>query len=307
MDKLEFLADDEYAGTRVDKAVSMFEPSLSRNAVQKLLEKGLIRVNGGTPSKNYKLKFGDKLLIDLPDPSPTEIKKANIPLDIVYEDGDLLVVNKPKGMVVHPAPGHYDDTLVNALMHYCGDSLSGINGEIRPGIVHRIDKDTGGLLMVAKNDAAHIALAEQIKAHSFKREYRAVVIGNLKEDVGVIDRPIGRNPYDRKKQCINGVSAREAVTRYAVLERYRYFCNVKCVLETGRTHQIRVHMQSVGHPVAGDIVYGGEKNDFGLRGQCLFAAVLGFVHPTTGKYMEFEAPLPRWYADFLTRIKKSNW
>ncbi|MBR5428649.1 MAG: RluA family pseudouridine synthase [Clostridia bacterium] len=307
MDKLEFLTDDEFAGIRADKAISMFEPSLSRNAVQNLLEKELVTVGGRAIQKNYKLKFGDKVEIMLPEPEPTDIRPMNIPLDILYEDPDLLVVNKPKGMVVHPAPGHYDDTLVNALMNHCGDSLSGINGEIRPGIVHRIDKDTGGLLMVAKNDKAHLALAEQIKAHSFKREYRAVLLGNLKEDMGIVDRPIGRHPYDRKKQTVGGVNPRDAVTRWAVLERFNYFCDVKCVLETGRTHQIRVHMLSIGHPVAGDTVYGGEKNDFGLRGQCLFAAVLGFVHPTSGKYMEFEAPLPRWYTDFVERIKRSNW
>lgn len=307
MDKLDLFVDEESAGVRADKAISSFEPSLTRSAVQKLLEKGLVTADGKAISKNYRLRFGEKVEISLPEPEPTDIRPMHIPLDILYEDGDLLVVNKPKGMVVHPAPGHYDDTLVNALMDHCGDSLSGINGEIRPGIVHRIDKDTGGLLMVAKNDAAHLALAEQIREHSFRREYRAVLLGNLKEDMGVVDRPIGRHPVDRKKQTIGGVNPREAVTRWAVLERFHYFCDVRCVLETGRTHQIRVHMLSIGHPVAGDTVYGGEKNDLGLRGQCLFAAVLGFVHPATGKYMEFEAPLPRWYTDFIDRIKRSNW
>ncbi len=307
METLDFLTDDELQGMRIDKAIVLVEPSLSRSAVQKLLERRLVSANGVAVTKNYKLKFGDKVSAVLPEPEPSEIKPVNIPLEIVYEDADLLVVNKQKGLVVHPAPGHFDDTLVNALMYYCGDSLSGINGEIRPGIVHRIDKDTSGLLMVAKNDAAHISLAEQIKAHSFKREYRAVLLGNLKDDIGVVDRPIGRNPHDRKKQCINGLNAREAVTKYAVVDRFSYFCSVRCVLETGRTHQIRVHMASMGHPVAGDTVYGGEKNDFNLRGQCLHAAVLGFVHPTTGKYMEFEAPLPRYFRDFIDRIKRSKW
>lgn len=306
MKKLEFLADDELSSLRIDRAIVYFEPTLTRNAVQKLIEKNLVTVNGRNIEKNYILKFGEKVEISLPDPEETEIRPVNLSIDIVYEDEDLLVVDKRKGMVVHPAPGHYDDTLVNALMFHCGDSLSGINGEIRPGIVHRIDKDTSGLLMVAKNDKTHLQLAEQIKNHSFKREYFAVVLGSFKEDIGVIQLPIGRNPNDRKKQAIGGIHARDAETAYAVLERFRYFSLMRFVLKTGRTHQIRVHSAAMGHPVAGDTVYGGEKNDFGLRGQCLHAGVLGFVHPTSGKYMEFQSPLPRYFTDFLDKIKRSN-
>ncbi len=308
MDEIyEFIADAEVQGMRIDRAAVLFLPELSRSAAQRLLEQEKVHVNGKAVSKNYKLRFADHIKISLCAPEPCDIRPAAIPLDILYEDQDLLVVNKPKGMVVHPAPGHYDDTLVNALLYHCGDSLSGINGEIRPGIVHRIDKDTSGLLMVAKNDSAHLFLARQIKEHSFRREYRAIVLGNLKDDIGTIDLPIGRNPRDRKKQCIGGINPREARTSYAVLERYRYFSLVKCILQTGRTHQIRVHMASMGHPVAGDTVYGGEKNDFGLRGQCLHAAVLGFEHPRTHEQMEFNAPLPRYFTDFLSKIKKSNW
>lgn len=307
MNEFDYIVDDELQGLRIDRVVVLLEPSLSRSSVQRLLDEGYIQINGRQVSKNYKTKFSDKIHLTLPDPVSAEIAPKNIPIDIVYEDDDLLVVNKPKGLVVHPAPGHYDDTLVNALMYHCGESLSGINGEIRPGIVHRIDKDTSGLLMVAKNDASHIHLAQQIKEHSFHREYQAVLLGNLKEDIGAVDFPIGRNPNDRKKQCVNGLHARDAQTSYAVLARYRFFCHVKCVLQTGRTHQIRVHMAALGHPVAGDTIYGGEKNDFGLRGQCLHAAVLGFVHPTTGRYMEFEAPLPRYFTDFINKIKKANW
>ena len=224
--------------------------------------------------------------------------------EIVYEDDDLLVVNKPKDMVVHPAPGNYTGTLVNALMYHCGDSLSGINGVIRPGIVHRIDKDTSGLLIVAKNDKAHISLAEQIQKHSFRREYEAVVVGNFRDDKGTIDRPIGRSPHDRKKQAINGLNPRNATTHYEVIERFTGFCYCKFILETGRTHQIRVHAASMGHPVAGDTVYGDAKHTHGLQGQCLHARVIGFVHPTTGEYLEFTSDLPEYFTSFLNKCRK---
>ncbi|MCD7774850.1 MAG: RluA family pseudouridine synthase [Clostridiales bacterium] len=303
MDKLEFAVSAGNEGARLDKALSD-AGSISRTAAQRLIDGGNVFVNNKTALKSVKLKQGDIVSADLPEPVEIDIKAEDIPLDIVYEDNDLLVVNKPKGMVVHPAPGNYDGTLVNALMYHCGDSLSGINGVIRPGIVHRIDKDTSGLLAVAKNDLAHASLAEQIKSHSFKREYRAVLVGNLKDDQGTVDRPIGRNPNDRKKQAVNGVNARNAVTHYEVLERFDKFCLCRFTLETGRTHQIRVHAASMGHPVAGDTVYGNSKLTYGLEGQCLHAGVLGLTHPTTGEYMEFNAPLPEYFTEFLDKIKK---
>ncbi|MCD7827871.1 MAG: RluA family pseudouridine synthase [Clostridiales bacterium] len=303
MDKLEFTVSAENEGARLDKTLSD-AGSISRTAAQRLIDGGNVFVNSKTALKSVKLKQGDIVSADLPEPVEIDIKTEDIPLDIVYEDNDLLVVNKPKGMVVHPAPGNYDGTLVNALMYHCGDSLSGINGVIRPGIVHRIDKDTSGLLAVAKNDLAHASLAEQIKSHSFKREYRAVLVGNLKDDKGAVDRPIGRNPNDRKKQAVNGVNARNAVTHYEVLERFDKFCLCRFTLETGRTHQIRVHAASMGHPVAGDTVYGNPKLTYGLEGQCLHAGVLGLTHPTTGEYMEFNAPLPEYFTEFLDKIKK---
>lgn len=291
------------AGERLDKAITD-ESELTRSAVQKLAAEGFVKVNGIVCGKSCKLKAGDEVEVLLPDPVDADAKPENIPLDIVYEDDDLLVVNKPRGMVVHPAPGNPDGTLVNALLYHCEGSLSGINGVIRPGIVHRIDKNTSGLLIVAKNDAAHIGLAEQIKEHSFRREYRAVLTGCPKEYSGTVDVPIGRSPKDRKKQAVNGLNPREAVTHYEVLEDYGRFSLVRCVLETGRTHQIRVHMSYIGHPVAGDTVYGGEKNDFGLGGQCLHAAVIGFVHPVTGEYLEFTSPLPSYFTDFVQKISR---
>ncbi len=305
MEKLEFCVPSELAGSRLDTFLSE-KCSMSRNAVQRLISESAIFVNGGTVLKSVKLKPGDEISVTLPDPTAPEIKAENIPLDIVYEDNDLLVINKPKGIVVHPAPGNYEGTLVNALMYHCGDSLSGINGVIRPGIVHRIDKDTSGLLVVAKNDLSHTSLARQIKEHSFKREYYAVVTGNFKEDCGTIDRSLGRSPHDRKKQAVNGLNARNAVTHYEVLERFDKFCLCRFVLETGRTHQIRVHSASVGHPVAGDVVYGDPKHTFGLQGQCLHAKTLGFIHPSSGEYMEFDSPLPTYFNDFLYKIRKGQ-
>lgn len=304
METLEVKVGENEAGLRVDKGAVILCPSLSRSAVQQLIEDGALSVNGKPVTKSFSLKLGDVICVNVPEPKSLAVEAQDIPLDIVYEDNDLLVVNKPKGMVVHPAAGNYDGTLVNALLSHCKDSLSGINGVIRPGIVHRIDKDTSGLLVVAKNDAAHIGLAEQIKTHSFTREYRTVVVGNVKNDVGTIDAPIGRNPKDRKKQAVTDKNSKNAVTHYEVIKRFNGFTYLKVRLETGRTHQIRVHMAYRGTPVAGDAVYGDPKKTYGLSGQCLHAAKLGFVHPITGEYLEFNAPLPEYFEDFLKRIDK---
>lgn len=301
MEIIDLIASQDFHGARLDKFLAD-NCALSRSLAAKLIEEGRVTVNGKVPSKSIKLKNGDNVSFEMPEPESLDVLPEDIPLDIVYEDKDLLVVNKPKGMVVHPAPGNYTGTLVNALLHHCGDSLSGINGVIRPGIVHRIDKDTSGLLIVAKNDASHASLAEQIASHSFKREYEAVVVGNFKEDSGTIDRPIGRSASDRKKQAINGLSPRNAVTHYQVLARYRGFCHCKFILETGRTHQIRVHAAALGHPVAGDTVYGDSKHTYSLNGQCLHARVIGFIHPTTGEYMEFTSPLPDYFTKFLSTM-----
>lgn len=262
-----------------------------------------MRCNGVPVQKSAKLPVQAVLTVEIPPARPLEVAAQAIPLDIVYEDGDLLVVNKPKGMVVHPAAGNEDGTLVNALLYHCGDSLSGINGVIRPGIVHRIDKDTSGLLIVAKNDAAHRSLAEQIKAHSFTREYRAVVYGRIRED-GTVNAPIARHPQERKRMAvIQSPSAREAVTHYFVVRHFSGFTQLRLRLETGRTHQIRVHMAYIGHPVAGDPVYGPKKVIAPLGGQCLHAGLIGFVHPRTGEYMEFEAPLPPYFTDFIKTLR----
>ena len=302
MEILEFTAEE--AGVRLDKFVSeQTNGEITRSAAVKLIEDGNCTLNGKQVQKNYKLKAGDNVTVEIPEAVEVDILPENIPLDIVYEDNDLLVVNKPKGMVVHPAPGHYSGTLVNALMYHCKDSLSGINGEIRPGIVHRIDKDTSGLLIVAKNDTAHKGLAEQIKEHSFTREYEAVVNGAVKED-GVVNAPIGRHKTDRKKMCVTTENSREAVTYYFVLERFTDSTHLRLRLETGRTHQIRVHMAYIGHSVAGDEVYGNGKPK-SLMGQCLHAKKIGFIHPVTGEYLEFDSELPEYFKKFLngkTRI-----
>lgn len=294
--------DDNGSGLRIDKLLSVELEGFTRNAVSKLIESEKVTVNGKTISKNYKCKAGDDISVEIPDAVELDVEAENIPLDIIYEDDDLLVVNKPKGMVVHPAPGNYNGTLVNALLYHCKDSLSGINGVIRPGIVHRIDKDTSGLLIVAKNDMAHIDLAKQIKDHSFHRAYQAVVYGNLKDDEGTVNQPIGRHPKDRKKMAVTLKNSKNAVTHYYVLNRYDKFTHVRCVLETGRTHQIRVHMAYIGHPLAGDPVYGPKKVITELNGQCLHAGEIGFVHPRTKEYMEFKSELPDYFTKFLKKL-----
>ncbi len=306
-----FIVTPEQNGQRVDAAVSK-ELGHSRSAVQGWLEQQRVTVDGVPVTKNYKLRTGESVEVEIPALAVYEAKAEDIPLDIVYEDNDLLVVNKAKGMVVHPAAGHYEGTLVNALLFHCGDSLSGINGVLRPGIVHRIDKDTSGLLMVAKNDKAHQGLAAQIKAHTFTRVYEAVVVGNVAKDSGTVEAPIGRHPTNRKKMAITATNSKEAVTHYEVLTRYpgtattSAYTHVRLKLETGRTHQIRVHMASLGHPVAGDTVYGAAtqpKICQGLQGQCLHAKVVGFVHPITGKEMLFESDLPAYFTTFLEKLR----
>lgn len=300
MNKIETVCESD-GETRID-VFAAGAAGVTRSRAAALVSEGLVSVNGKTVSKSCKVKKGDTVLITVSDPKEYDIVPENIPLDIVYEDEDLLVVNKPKGMVVHPASGNYSGTLVNALMFHCGSSLSGINGVMRPGIVHRIDKNTSGLLMVAKNDLAHTGLAAQIKAHSFMREYEAVVYGNIKDDEGTVNAPIGRHPIKRKQMAVvNG--GREAVTRYKVIERFDGFTHIGVRLETGRTHQIRVHMAYIGHPVAGDEVYGPKKVITELGGQCLHAKKIGFIHPRTGEYMEFDSPLPDYFKKFLQRLK----
>ncbi len=299
-------------GKRLDVYISESE-GITRSAAQKLIADENVTVNGKFPAKNYKLRLGDEVETELPEPVSDDAMPQDIPLDIVYEDGDLLVVNKPRGMVVHPAPGNPDGTLVNALLYHCADSLSGIGGVIRPGIVHRIDKDTSGLLIVAKNDDSHLKLAEQIKAHSFEREYRAIVIGNIKEDSGTIDKPIGRDIRDRKRMAVTS-DGREARTHFHVLERFscmgHSYTFIKCVLETGRTHQIRVHMKSLGHPLLGDTLYGGGNTKFEqslgslLCGQCLTATHIGFTHPRSGEFLRFECELPDYFCTILEKLRK---
>ena len=292
-------------GQRLDKLLANALPDLTRSAVQNLIAQGLVEAGGRKATKNAKLPVGAQLTVTLPDPKPLAAQAENIPLSIVYEDGDLLVVHKPKGMVVHPAPGNETGTLVNALLFHCGQSLSGINGVLRPGIVHRIDKDTSGLLIVAKNDKAHQGLAQQIQAHTFTREYRAIVYGPIKEDAGTVNKPLGRHKTDRKKMAVllDSPTARQAVTHYFVEERLPGFTYLRLRLETGRTHQIRVHMASLGHPVAGDPVYGPKKVITSRSGQCLHAGKIGFQHPSTGEYLEFEAPLPPYFTDFLGKLR----
>ena len=294
----------DQAGERADALVARLIPDLTRSAAQRLLEEGAVTLAGRPVKKNYKTVPGDVLQVELPDPQPVEVLPQDIPLDVVYEDGDVIVVNKPVGLVVHPAPGHPDGTLVNALLHHCGDSLSGINGQLRPGIVHRIDRDTSGLIIAAKNDRAHLALAAQLQDHTLARVYEAVTVGGLKEDEGTVDAPIGRHPVDRKKMVVDWKNGRRAVTHYTVLGRYPGYTHVECRLETGRTHQIRVHMSHLGHPLLGDTVYGAKKPWPGLAGQCLHARKLKFIHPSTGQLVELECPLPDWFKQVLRQIDK---
>ncbi len=294
---------ESFEGERIDKFLSVLLEDSSRNAIQKLIENGKVLVNGAVVNKKYKVSTDDEIKMLPSELKPLDAEPENIPIDIVYEDEHLLVVNKPRGMVVHPAPGNYSGTLVNALLYHCKDSLSGINGILRPGIVHRIDKDTSGLLIVAKTDKAHIGLAEQIKEHSFTREYNAVIVGHLKEQQGTVNAPIGRNPKDRKKMCVTMTNSKNAVTHYNVIEDYEGYSHISLKLETGRTHQIRVHMAHLGHAVAGDYVYGNDKKSAHLNGQCLHAIKIGFVHPITNEYLEFTSELPDYFTEFLSKLK----
>ena len=304
MEQLEFTATENEAGVRIDRCLSDKYEELSRSYLQKLLKEQMVSVNGKAVRANYKTQTGDEIMLQVPDMQTPDIQPEDIALDILYEDEWLLVVNKPKDMVVHPSAGHMEGTLVNAVMAHCGEHLSGINGVLRPGIVHRIDKDTTGALLICKEDGAHRDLAEQLKEHSIKRRYRAVVQGNLKEDEGTVDAPVGRHPIDRKKMAINHKNGKEAVTHYKVLERFGNATYIECRLETGRTHQIRVHMASLGHPLLGDTVYGSSKNPYHLQGQALHAMILGFRHPATGEYMEFTAPLPEYFEKLLEKLRK---
>ena len=302
MDRITLTADR--AGERADALVARLVPDLTRSAAQRLLEEGAVTLKGRPVRKQDRPAPGDVLEVCLPDPQPVEILPQDIPLDVVFEDEDVIVVNKPVGLVVHPAPGHSDGTLVNALLYHCGSSLSGINGQLRPGIVHRIDRDTSGLIIAAKNDRAHLALAAQLQDHTLARVYEAVAVGGFKEDEGTVDAPIGRHPVDRKKMAIDPRNGRPAVTHWSVLGRYPGYTHLECRLETGRTHQIRVHMASLGHPLLGDTVYGSKKPWPGLAGQCLHARRLRFLHPSTGQPVELECPLPPWFEQVLRQIDR---
>ncbi|MBQ8580314.1 MAG: RluA family pseudouridine synthase [Oscillospiraceae bacterium] len=291
-------------GERLDAFLARCGDNLSRSAAQKLIEDGLVMRNGKKPKKNDKLNIGDQIDYELPEAKPVDIVPTEMHLDIVYEDDDVLVINKPKGLVVHPAAGHQDDTLVNGLLYAMGDDLSGINGELRPGIVHRIDKDTSGLLAVAKNDLAHTMLASQLKDHSMARSYEAIVCGSFREDSGTVDAPIGRHPSDRKKMCVTERNSRHAVTHWEVVKRYRGYTHIRCRLETGRTHQIRVHMAHIGHPILGDMVYGRKKPELGQDSQCLHAYSLCFTHPRTGQPVLVFAELPQYFKDVIAKLEK---
>lgn len=303
----EFFVVESDAGERIDRYLSEMPEGYSRSFLQKLIKENHIKVNDKPVKPSYRLVLGDSIEIALPEPEILEIPAENIPLDILYEDKDIIVVNKPKQMVVHPAPGHYSGTLVNALLYHCRDELSGINGASRPGIVHRIDMDTTGSLVVCKNDTAHQSLSEQLKAHTIHREYEAVAHGYFKETSGTVNAPISRHPTERKKMSVHARNAREAVTHYRVLEQFNGYAHIRCRLETGRTHQIRVHMASIGHPLLGDSVYGPKKCPFhNLQGQTLHAKTLGFIHPGTGEYVEFSAPFPAYFTELLEKLRKMS-
>ena len=297
-----YIAD--IAGERLDAFVARICPDLTRSAAQRLIEEGAVTRNGKNAKKNDKLNIGDEISVTIPEPKEVDIVAKEMPLDIVYQDEDVLVINKPKGLVVHPAAGHQDDTLVNGLLFAMGDDLSGINGELRPGIVHRIDKDTSGLLAVAKNDLAHTMLASQLKDHSMYRMYDAIVCGTFREDSGTVDAPIGRHPSDRKKMCVTARNSKEAVTHWEVVKRYRGYTHIRCKLETGRTHQIRVHMAHIGHPLLGDVVYGHKKPELGQDSQCLHAGALCFAHPRDGHPVMVFAELPEYFKKVLEKLEK---
>ena len=303
MSQISLQADETYMDERLDKFLSAMLPDQSRSYLQKIIKDGNVLVNGEPKKSSYRLEDGDEVTADLPELKSPDIEPENIPLDILYEDDSILMVNKPKGMVVHPSAGHYTGTLVNAVLWHCQGQLSGINGVSRPGIVHRIDKDTTGVLVVCKNDAAHNAVAAQLKEHSITRKYRAIVHGVIKEDEGTVDAPIGRHPTERKKMASGVKNGKRAVTHYRVLERFQGYTYVECQLETGRTHQIRVHMASIHHPLLGDTVYGPAKDSHHLEGQTLHAMVLGLIHPVTGEYLEVESPLPEYFENLLKKFR----
>ena len=302
-----FEVEAEQEGERLDKFLSIIYPEFSRAFFQKLIKSKQVSVNETPQKASYCVKIDDIVTVEIPDAVETTIEPENIPLDILYEDDDVLIVNKPKGMVVHPSAGHYSGTLVNAIMYHCKDTLSGINGEIRPGIVHRIDMDTTGSLIVCKNDEAHVNIAQQIKEHSVNRIYVGIVCGNVKEDSGTVEGAIGRHPIERKKMAINEKNGKPAITHYKVLERFKNYTYMQFKLETGRTHQIRVHMASIGHPLLGDAMYSSGRSPFKhLQGQCLHAKTIGFIHPKTGEYMEYSAPLPEYFEKLLCLLKSNT-